>query len=666
MSKCCEDSCCEDIFRKIERPDTFVLGRDTNLFKTYYKPVGSFKDVLPKLYYDDKVEMLSDYTNYFISNPPVRIKVERYASSSFYRSVDSAIELIDDFFVGVIETTLELETTIYYAFWVEFSVYNINFGKWNSDPSFLRYDYDGWRSLTPSQYRNPTWLLSFPSCGSNNNSFSQNKVFDLKGCDTWEISYRLRIKPLLFLSRLDPTAPSDPCTPFVSLGYQNSFREGYPYTYSDYSSYVEMINFLETKQGSRWLGLTPLRIETGLYNYDTFTFTPIVDSQGSYPQIVPGHNHLLWKKIYQDKLLCKNSDGIVEMTNTHLGPNSSSDVVEYIDVSPTPNDIVYYFYGGVGTYSPNAGFTTQVDSINNPGTFKINKYSLKVKELDGVVSTGRYENSLFNYISDFISPPTKVAGLYLSLEYNINGEWKEVLGQDYGVTYLDIEGEQLLVGTNPNGSIYYIDEDYITSTPTSFNIATGYDYRWSFKINFSKIIKKIDTFGTYEVKLQNYTRLTEEFTIELNGFTNVDLDNGNVGIYVKVLPDTDNTHNVGMYDKTSLPQIFGFDMILNEGLTYTDALCDKVILPDPCYPWGELGIGSNNGWVKQPDVQYYPLLPINRRVYTQAMIDYPTMVDYEIETFPYRFGLIPNTNAPALYLMIEEGWVSAKPVCEKC
>jgi hypothetical protein len=127
MSKCCEDSCCEDIFRKIERPETFELGRDTNLFKTYYKPVGSFKDVLPKLYYDDKVEMLSDYTNYFISNPPVRTKVERYASSSFYRSVDSAIELIDDFFVGVIETTLELETTIYYAFWVEFSVYNINF-----------------------------------------------------------------------------------------------------------------------------------------------------------------------------------------------------------------------------------------------------------------------------------------------------------------------------------------------------------------------------------------------------------------------------------------------------------------------------------------------------------------------------------------------------------
>ncbi len=671
MSKCCKDSCCEDIFKKIERPDTFELGRDNNLFKRYYKPVGSFKNVLSKLYYEDKVEMLAEYTQYFITNPPVRIKSEVFPNRSVYRSINEALSVIDEQFDGIIETTLVLETTVYYAFWVEFTIYNSNFGKWNSDPSFLRYDYDGWRNLVPSQYRNPTWLLSFPSCGTSDNSFSQNKIFDLKGCDTWEIKYRLRIKPLLFLSRNTPQAPSDPCTPFVGVGYGDPDVEGggiRPYYYSDYSSYTEMINFLETKEGSRWMGLTPMRIETGLYNYDNFTYTPIVDSQGTYPQIVPGHNHLSWKKTNKDKILCKNSEGLVEMTNTHLGPNSTSDIIEYVQVSPTINDLTYYNYGGVNPYSSVGQFTTQVNSLNSPGTFKINKYSLRYSNIEGVVPNGNYDDILFNYVGGYVSPPTKTASLYLGLEYNIGGEWKEVLGQDYGVTYLDTEDEQLLIGTYPKLGIYYIDSDYITSTPTSFNISTDYDYRWVFNISFSKVIKKIDTFGSYEVKLQNYTQLMDEFTVELEGFTNVNLDKGNIGIYVKVLPDTDNTHNLGMYDKTLLPKIFGFVPIIGDPdpLVINDALCDKVILPDPCYPWGELGIGSNTGWVKQPDVQYHPLLPINRRVYTQALIDYPSLVDSNLETYPYRFGLTPNTNAPALYLMIEEGWVSAKPVCESC
>jgi hypothetical protein len=661
-------NCCDKIYKKIKMPDSFDFSMDRQVFKTYYKPVGYFFDKLPKLYYESLDEITTDYNSYILENCggfPTPISF-LYPSSSFFPSLDVALSTLDLEFPDTLGGCGRPEISGN-AYLVSFVTPNQNLGKWyDNHPSFLRYNYDDYQSKSLRYYKNPTWLLNFNFCGVDG-KFEDNKKFRLKGCDKYEVKWKLRVKPLLFMGNIidDPTT----CHPMTIYGGDVDFFE---YGYSDYAQLLNLINATETKEGSRWLGLTPMRLESGIYNYDTGEQTPIVDSQSGYPQIVAHNNHTKWEKQHKDKIQCKFAS---EIEDTIMGPNSSVDINYYDGVIPSQNDIFYYDYGGVGVYSDSGFFTTQVDNLNAPGVFKINKQSLRFKDsiIEGVIDLGGYVDGLFGYMDGYVSPllvPTETAGLTLNLEYNIEGEWTTVLTQDYNVTYIDlVEGDnQLLMGTYSKSSIDYHNSDYVDIPSIFGSVAfpkpTNYDYRYSFTIGFSRTYKKIDTFSSYTPQIQNYTKLSEEFTFELNGFTNVNLDKGDIGIYIKVLPDMDNSHNINLVHKNDVVQV---SKIEGFGGAYPPdhVICNNVIGSNECYPWGELGISSKTGWQKIENPEYFPLLPLNRNVFDNSLIS-STLSDDEIAIRNYRYNQDININAPALYLMIEEGWVSVEPTCENC
>ena len=645
-------------------PDAFDFRVDTEVIKTYWKPVGCYFDKLPKLYYDSYEELAIDYIIYVSENPPLKPLTLLYPESSFFTSIDVALQTLDEEFLEINCSSNPEISILYPAGFVFFSVPNYNYGKWvDSHPSFLRYNYNSYDNKNLNYYKNPTWLLNFNFCGVDG-KYEENKKFKLGGCNKWEVKWKLRVKPVLFMgsSMIDPPTSCIPIVPFTEITPGDNIFDSYDY--SDYSQLVDLINVTETKEGSRWLGLTPMRLETGIYNYDTLQYTPIVDSQSGYPQIITNKLHTKWEGNEKDKIQCVTA---TEIINTKLGPNSNIDVNFTDSVTPTENDIFYYDFGGTGSLSNSGNFTTQSDNLNSPGTFKINKQSLKIKgvQIDGIVDDGSYIEKLFSYIGGYVSPPTLPAGLTLNLEYNIGGVWNRVLTQSFNSTFINLveDDNQLLIGTNPKTSIEYVDLDYV-DIPSIFGDVdfprpTNYDYRYNLLITFNRSYKKIDTFSSYTPQIQNYTKLSEEFTFELNGFTNVNLDKGSVGIYLKVLPDADNSQNINLYDKSTVVQV---------GVQYPESstiLCNNIPMVNGCYPWGELGVSSKSGWQKIENVEYFPLLPLNRNALMDDLISSPLSDDY-IAKQNYRYNLDINPNAPALYLMIEEGWVSVEPTCENC
>jgi len=658
MSKCCEE-CCEKIYKKIKLPESFDFSMDKDLFKTYYKPVGCDYDKLPKLYYENMMELINDYTFYMTYNPPVR-PIIWLGSTPFFTSIETALDTLNTQY-SYLSCGNPIEVPNTNVGFVSFIVPNPNIGKWKDNhPSFLRYDYNNYKERSLGYYKNPTWLLNFNYCGVDG-KFNENKKFRLDGCDKWEVKWRLRVKPLLFLGEDLSVRPvgCHPMTPYVDTS-EIDFSS---FDYHDYAQLVNLINAVETKEGSRWLGLTPMRLETGIYNYDNFEFTPVVSSQGGYPQIVSNVNHTKWELEHKDKIQCVNSESIVE---TKLGPNAHTNIDYSQEITPTLNDIFYYDYGGVEVYTNSGFFTTQADNINSPGIFKINKQSLRVGEgIEGVINQSDYIENLFSYIDGYISPPTKTAGVTLNLEYNINGNWERVLTQSYNATFINLteEDNQLLIGVSPKTSIEYVNTDYVDIPSifgdVDFPIPTEYDYRYNFLIGFHKTYKKIDEFGTYTPRIQNYTKLSEEFTFELTGFTNVNLNKGDIGIYLKVLPDADNNQNINLFNKNGLyPTV----------QTYPDSnhiLCNNNPMSNECYPWGELGISSKSGWQKIENVEYFPLLPLNRNIFNNNLVS-SLESDDDLAIRNYRHNLDINPKAPALYLMIEEGWVSIEPTCEDC
>lgn len=657
-------NCCDKIYKKIKMPDSFDFSMDRQVIKHYYKPVGYFFDKLPKLYYEDFLEMFSDYFSYIEDNcNGVSIVTQIYPTNSFYISLDVALQVLDlEYPINIGGCgTIEVPDQ---AFWVEFSTQNQNLGKWaDNHPSFLRYSYLDYQYKSLGYYKNPTWLLNFNFCGTDG-KFEDNKKFKLGGCNTFEVKWRLRVKPLLFICINQPTRPIG-CYPMTD---QLDETDGLfsTYEYSDYAQLVNLINATETKEGSRWLGLTPMRLESGIYNYDTGEQTPIVDSQSGYPQMVTNINHTIWQKEEKDKIQCKT---LPELQETKLGPNAPTNINYYTEVVPSKDDILYYDYGGTGVYSESGFFTTQYNNLNEPGVFKINKQSLKIKggDIEGVLETGDYVERLFPYIEGYVSPPTETAGITLNLEYNINGSWVRVLTQNYNVTFINLveNDNQVLIGTSPKSFIEYVNLDYVPLSTiygdVDFITTSDYEYRYNLLIGFSKSYKKIDTFGSYTPKIQNFTKLSEEFTFELDGFTNVNLDKGDIGIYLKVLADSDNSHNINLLHKNDVVQVGG------SSFSYppNHVLCNNVIGSNECYPWGELGISSKSGWQKIENVEYFPLLPLNRNVFDNNLVN-SILSDDEIARRNYRYNMDINPNAPALYLMIEEGWVSVEPTCENC
>ena len=649
----------------MKMPESFDFGIDSRFLLNYWKPVGYFFDKLPKLYYDNRTELINDYFDYFASED-CYVDLDEGVANGFYPSLENALSTLDEEYDGVggcggVETPG-------LAIYVNFIVPNPNYGKWiDSNSTFLRYDYRDYEEKGLGYYKNPTWLLNFNFCGVNG-KYEENKKFKLKGCDTYEVKWRLRVKPILLMGKNSATRPSG-CLPMTihleSMGGTDVFSS---YEYSDYSKLVNLINMIETKEGSRWLGLTPMRLETGIYNYDNGKQTPIVSSQGGYPQITSNEYHTKWQKNQKDKIQCTISPFPI---NTKLGPNVSVNVNKTIETSPTTNDYFYYYYQGVFATSDSGFFATQSNNLNAPGVFRISKKSLKFKndEPEGVLNFDEeYNDKLFSYMSDFISPPTEPAGLGLSLEYNINGNWVSVLRQDYTCQFinLDVSNNQIIFSVFPKSELDFFNPDYVdipfVNGDIDFIIPTDYEYRYKFLIGFSRSIKKIDAYGSYTPQIQNYTQLSEEFTFELDGFTNVNLNDGDIGIYLKVLPDSDNSQNVGLINKDDFVNL---DNFFYNSLETTDSLCDKIIGGNECYPWGELGISSKSGWVKIPNVEYFPLLPLNRNVYDDIKAS-SNLSDDGLAKLLYRFGLDINWSAPALYLMIEEGWVSIEPTCENC
>jgi hypothetical protein len=155
---------------------------------------------------------------------------------------------------------------------------------------------------------------------------------------------------------------------------------------------------------------------------------------------------------------------------------------------------------------------------------------------------------------------------------------------------------------------------------------------------------------------KTYTNLTEDFVVELEGFTYVNLDKEKeVSIYLKVLPDH-NTHGTGGINPVN-------DITFGQTWYSTvqgNSNVNVAISASGTWPWAPLSVDFRTGYREQNNVKYEPLLPLDlywRNELSNLKIDL---------SGNFRRFLYPSDSDPNWHIMIEEGWVSAEKVCEDC
>lgn len=641
QNKNCKD--CKDCskYQRVVRPDYYIMGVDQIRTFKYIIPVNSAEGNLPKEYYEypnEEGEFVTDASNAgygtgILSGPGF--------TGGIWETIQEGVDFVTS------NPDIAAKPGASGAIII---VNNPNYGlPLQEDPSFLFWDWEPYQTPYES-LEDPSWLISFSKCTSKDKGFESYNKWRLKGCGIWKVEWRLRVRPIINLDYYSVTA-GDICGDFGFLG-----------STANYETVKEIMRFyksLHAQEGSKALGIAPMRIETGIYSHTSTRYNPVVWSDGTYPQAIPNQRRY-WSKKYPKEISHISPNWVLgsdkqeppcERQTWFIGADGESiEINEYYGV-PNEEEIIYN-YNSSATSNPGRGnFFPQTNDLQTPG-------SLEFSLTDNI---GR--SSLIDHINKFNlnGNGTKVAELILEIEGKVNGQWDVSTILIYDVSTITINASTVTIDVNDNLS-NPIFENNLGSGYSSSNFYNydSLDTRYSITLTNFIPSETIPAFNINNVKTQTYTPLTEDFVVELEGFTHVDLDKeSDISIYLKVLPEHNDYGSGGIHpmeedsnNRTAFLQPW-----------YSTVHGNANVFSGPStsghWPWAPLSMDFRNGWSEAFDVKYEPLLPVDleRAIVTESntYLDKKYRREYPMDSF-----------VKGWYIMIEEGWVRAEKVCEDC
>lgn len=646
-----EKKYCNTRWNFIERPNSYDFRVDAQPYKYYWIPVGTAYGTTTKTYYTSLLELSLELAE--LGNP---ISTPSYGGSYTYNTTD-IYEAIQENYTA--KQTDYINSADNHA---QIGIVNVNWGvKAQEHPAFLYQQYD--TDCRPyGAITEPKWLLKFPIC-SIKRKFESNETWKLKDCGIWKIEYKLRVRPLVFMRNTDTLCGAD-------------FPVGTTMSYETISRYMNFYMSLREQQGSRYIGITPMRIETGIYKQDSLKYEPIVWSDGTYPQVVV--NRDFWTSENPNKILKWNESAGSTCTikKYNVGANVTSNVTVTSN-SGTPSEIMYYngmngydLDESFGSILTSGHFGVQSTDFTNPTKLYFH-FDSQTGGFDTDVPTDNiFKNKLYNFCQyiDLTGNGVFVGQIEIDIESpNPQFEWTLETRLSYNISTLTIQNGyiELDVDLNPSNPIYSSGN----WSETDFYKLQVKPYRYAITIIPKTVCRTITYWNpgnnNENVTVANYTTLSQDFVVELEGFTHVDLDvDKEVSIYLKVLPEHTSSGPLTFESWNGAKNIAGIagyaGTLYQNGTLHPDSTSPYIA---NSWVWGQLSVDDRTDFTEQDNIVYEPLLPIRPELYIES-----ELVDASGQSYAhsYRHGLVLNQEINGYYIMIESGWVRAEKVEEEC
>jgi len=612
---CKENNCIKH--NKIIRPDYFVLGIDNIRFIQYIIPVNAAMDIgLKKWYTFDERSIW-----FTAASPDYTLES---GTGIIYKSLEDAL----DGAYAFAEANPPVDA-------VNVFVENPNYGNpIMTHTSFLKWKWIIDERFAYNSLKDPIWNISFPECTTKDKHNSNNE-WRLKDCGIWKIEYRLRVRPIIPLST---TATILTC---------NDYNPGITESYQDMKEIMRFYKSLESQESSKALGIAPMRLESGIYSHDTGKYKPIVWSDGTYPQIIPNSRNY-WSSKYPKEMSLLGNLNIAKTVGTeppcerktwHIdGPDS---IIIPDSISLPNDDYIFYKYDNNATTINKGLIIPGTNNLINPGT-------LTFSNIDNIG-----KDSLLQWLKtfDLSGSPTKVGEIQIDIEGKLNGNWEIATSLNYDISNITFNFDNIVlnVTSNPQNPI---EEDNLGAGYSNTQFYSFDNIQTRYSISISNLIPG-DTLPAYDpsnVVPRTYTPLTEDFVVELEGFTYVNLDKEKeVSIYLKVLPEHNDHGSLGI-NPTDSPYLQPWYSTVGG-----NSNVQVGISTSPIWPWAPLSVDRRTKYTEQLSLKYEPFLPLDPYWENQLNLQ-----------FDIRRNLRYPDQDIHWYIMIEEGWVSAEKVCEDC
>lgn len=652
----CRDCSCETIYRRIELPKTYQFGINSIEYIEYYVPIGDYAALSSSDYFTSFSDMQDDYnTTGLVATLSTKQHYRGPGFKPLHNNINEGVVYTDSFdftYGGTYPSNTYYFTILY--------VPNPEFGKEiQYDPAVLSWPIN--QNVTCyDELKDPFWKLKFPICGTPDDKKDNDAIFKFKDCGKWKVEYRLRLRPLIFFGWPED---DDICKDhWLASGETVDNDENRNKMWAAYRFYSAM----KEQAGAKYLGMTKLRLETGIFNENTQTENPIVWSKGKYPQPVIKYkdywdsNFENGKYLYYKDPLCTPVQW--EGMYPHLiASDMSEEQLEYKQFTYSFSNII----------KPGM-FTVQTNSVSSPGPGKIiisKKSQFKGDSYDSSKIPSKYLlNDPEKWLGDCILPIfTHNSGTIEIVQRGlINGVWKKLRKINYStynsVTETD-ESFSFDVGT---GVVVNYDIPNLESTTQYYN-GSSIKTKYELLIGINKVSKSVPKMVYSNIQIGNMTELVDDFVYELEGFTHVDMDKEKeISIYLKALPDSPSGHPLDFDTGFIEPFITNFQSMKNS--TDPAIINESSLLPEKFWPWGVLSADERTGYKEQNKKVYEPLLPIR-----PDLIDFGSKIYNSIEAGrAYRWGhTLSDTNwvrrkNPNWNIMIEEGWIRLTKTCENC
>lgn len=637
---------CEVIYKRIELPESYNFGIDSDPIFQILIPINEFNP--EEEYFLDITSAQNVYSEYsgpgFTANPFGAVQsIVNWCSGiypGFYNTIQDAVNFAASQDWSVCAGSYKHLVAVY--------IINENYGKRKSPDSdaFLSWPLKQ-NVYSYGELKDPFWKLNFPYCGSAGHEIDSQK-FKIEGCDIVKVEYRLRLRPLVFLGWPEDGSCDDydPASSESTESDDNLKKMWIMYRWAQ---------SLKNQQGSKYMGLTPLRLETGIYNERSKKENPIVWSEGRYPQPVIKARGI-WDSKFRNGKYLYGENCFVKKNWSGMTPNLISSSLETIE-NKYPEEGYYYSFGST---SSKGLFSVTNNSISSPTKIKFSTQSQKV---GNIYDTNNIHYKLLEEgIYDFFSSAEYVSSSYGNIEifqYGlIDGEWSELRKIVYSITGIQRDDSSVECKVTHISTVN-TDIGNLESTTIFYNGST-IQTRYEVIPILNKKTYDVPKMSWNNIVIGNLTELTEDFVYELEGFTHINLEEApEFSIYLKALPDHPGTTPLEINATDTLPYFYNKDL-------WTSNLGE--IVPEVKWPWGVLSADERTGYVEQYKKIYEPFLPIRADI-----VDFgSTKINSITAGIDYRLGYKASDehwSGPKIndwFIMVEEGWVRITKTCENC
>lgn len=649
----CRDCSCETIYRRIELPKTYQFGVNSTQYLQYYVPIGDYAAVAGADYYETFTEMQTDYDSTALV---ATLSTKSFGGGTGFKAIhdtiDAAVTYIDSFdftFSG------SLPSDTYY--FVLINIINPDYGKEiQYDPAILSWPIN--QNVTCyDELKDPFWKLKFPICGTDGKK-DKDSVFKLKDCGKWQVEYRLRLRPLIFFGWPED---GNPCQDhWLASGEEVDNAENRTKMWNAYRFYSSM----KEQAGAKYLGMTKLRLETGIFNENSQTEKPIVWSAGKYPQPVIKYKDYWDSNFEGGKYLYYKDCTPVQWGGMY--PHLISADMEELELQ---YKIFKYSYSPNNIIRPGM-FTVETNDTSDPEFITLSKKSqFKGDQYDSSKIPQKYLlNDPDEWIGDCVFPLFTTASGNIEIVQRglINGEWKKLRKLTYPTFGAATETDEGFTFEVSAGTVTNYDLPNIEETGEFYNGST-IKTKYELLLSINKVTKSVPKMVYEDIQIGNMTEFTDDFVYELEGFTHVDMDEEKeISIYLKALPDSPSGHPLEHDTGFVEPFISNFQSM--NGPVDPAVVNESSTMPEKFWPWGVLSADERTGYTEQNRKVYEPLLPVR-----PDLIDFDTKIYNSIEAGrAYRWGhTLSDTNWPGRvnpnwHIMIEEGWIRLTKTCENC